>query len=267
MNVANLKESPLVSGAEEVTRPTRWWWGYLFSLVLLFIVGAIVSLIVGAFFTVEPKSMSAQFNEGAVSLGTLLALALWVHFKEGRPVSSLGFRGSGALGRLGLGILIGAGMMTLSVIILLILDQYHQNTPSAGTVVGWSALIPFFILLLGHWLFQASMEETVFRGYLTQIGTLHLPGWLAILLPGLIFSGLHFITEGLSQPIAGINILLLPYLPSSLPCDRGRCGWLVVSTSAGTGFRVTLLACRSAAPNRGMYRCSGWHLRTMQPAG
>jgi hypothetical protein len=46
-----------------------------------------------------------------------LALFAWVRFKEGRPFSSIGFRGENPVGKLFLGLLIGGGMMTVGVLV------------------------------------------------------------------------------------------------------------------------------------------------------
>lgn len=232
MDLGNLKQSALVSAAEEARWPTRWWLAYLVSIiVMIMIVGAVVQGIAQQIFVIEEGSIAAQIAEAATFAATFLAMALWVRFKEGRPANSLGFRGDGAVQRFGLGIVIGAAMLTLSVLVMIILGQYQQVAPSENATVGWPALLPF-VLLLGVWVIQASTEETISRGYQIQVGALQLPGWVAVLLPGLIFAGLHFVSFGLSEPLALINIIIFALVASFIALRQGSL-WLVCGIHVG----------------------------------
>ena len=88
-----------MQGATEAKRPTRWWVAVLFAVIVcIFIVSAVVSLLVGLVYNPSPNSIGAQLIETILMLASFLAVAAWVRFKEGRPVSSLGFRlGLGSL--------------------------------------------------------------------------------------------------------------------------------------------------------------------------
>lgn len=227
MEINNLKPSPLVEGAAEAKRPTRWWLAYLVSVVGFIILGgALFGFPLGSVFQPAPGSIGAQLMESVTFLGSVLAVALWVRFKEGRPVSSLGFRGTGALRRFLIGMAIGAAMITLSVLLLLITGQYHAVSGPAGGTSGLAAVPIVLFLAVAHWTIQASTEETITRGYQVQVGALQLPGWVAVLAPGLIFSLLHMTESGLSEPVAIVNILLYALFASFISLKQGSL-WMV----------------------------------------
>lgn len=59
MNMANLKASPLVSAAEESTRPTSRWLAYLFSVIVAqFIVVALIQAILRIIFSLSSQDRS-----------------------------------------------------------------------------------------------------------------------------------------------------------------------------------------------------------------
>mgnify|MGYP007130733223 CR=1 FL=1 len=82
---------------------------------------------------------------------TLILLFLWVRFKEGRPFSSVGFRGRNPVGKLLLGLAIGALMMTVAVLIAWATGQYgtglsvHLNL-GADSLVWILLLLPVFVV-------------------------------------------------------------------------------------------------------------------------
>lgn len=233
MNLNNLKESPLVQGAIEAKRPTSWWVAILFVVIVcIFILGAAVTLLVQLFYSPPPNSIGGQLIETMIMLVTFLVAATWVRFKEGRPVSSLGFRGSGALRRFVIGVVIGAGLLALSVLLIIGLGQYEMAPPVAGGLGGMAALLPALILLVAHWTVQSSTEETLMRGYLVQTNALQMPGWLAILIPGIIFSLLHISGTGLSEPISIINILFFAIFTSFVALRQGSL-WMVCGIHTG----------------------------------
>jgi hypothetical protein len=77
---------------------------------------------------------------------------------------------------------------------------------------------------------QSSTEEILMRGYLLQTSALQLPGWLAILIGGLIFSGVHLL-EGL-LPVAFVNIILYATLASFVALRQGSL-WMVCGIHTG----------------------------------
>lgn len=247
MNLQNLHASPLVAAAKEARRPTRWWLAAIYAVIVGIIVAGTVGLGLYTSYVHAPEgSLVAQFGEIFSNAMALVALWLWLRFKEGRPFSSLGFRGGDALRRFLTGLVIGAGLLTLSVLSLRVLGDYQSVPGAAGGVSGWAALLPVLLVAL-VWLVQGSTEEILMRGYLVQTGGLQLPGWVAILIPALIFSGLHFSPLARRNPSRSSILCSLPCSPASSPCVKGHCGWSVAPTSAGTGFRAMSLGCPSVA--------------------
>jgi len=228
----NLQASPIVAWAREARRPTQWWLAYVYGIVVCIIIaGAIVSGIASSIGFNLGTSLGGQVVEGFTFLGTFLALAAWVRFKEGRPVSSLGFRGTGVLQRFAVGLGIGAGLLTLTVLILLALGQYTVVPPSPGSTVGWAALVPTLLLAI-IWTVQSSTEETIMRGYFIQVGALQLPGWVAFVVPALVFSGLHLTQVGFSEPIAALNIVLFALFAGLIMLRQGSL-WMACGAHTG----------------------------------
>jgi membrane protease YdiL (CAAX protease family) len=215
-----LHESPLVQGASQTQRPTAWW----LAVILIFAVGvigvgAVVEMLYAQWISPLPGSLAAQWQEFFTNAGGLVALWAWLRFKERLAFASVGFAGGGALSRFGIGLAIGAGLITLAVLVLWVTGQY-QRVPTPPIALGGApALLPVLLLAV-MWTVQSSTEEAFMRGYLMQTSALQLPGWLSILLPGLIFSGVHFATEG-PLPIAAINILLFALIASFVVLRQG----------------------------------------------
>jgi hypothetical protein len=124
MDLGNLKQSPLVAAAEAARRPTRWWLAYLVSIIgMIMIVGALIQSFLQQILTIEEGSITAQIAEAMTFAGMLLTLVVWVRFKEGRSIKSLGFSGGGAVQRFALGIVIGAAMISQTILVMVIKGQ------------------------------------------------------------------------------------------------------------------------------------------------
>ena len=232
MSLNNLQESSLVQAATAAQRPTRWWLAILFAVIMAIIItSALATALVDMVVQTEEGSIGAQVKELIVFAATFLVIAAWVRFKEGRPVRSLGFIGGTGLKRFLIGLAIGAGLLTLSVLLVLMLGQYEAAAPAAGSLSGIAALLPALLLVL-HWSIQSSTEETVMRGYLVQTNALQLPGWVAILIPAIIFSLLHMAELGLSEPVSIINIVLFALFASFVALRQGSL-WMACGIHAG----------------------------------
>ncbi len=232
MKINSLRESALVEMATEAKRPTSWWLASIFVPVVCILGAQVVGMtIYGLFVTPTPGSITAQIGEIVTNALGVLALWAWLRFKEVRAFSSLGFRGVDAIRRFTIGLAIGSGMLTLSVVLMLLLGLYRQVEVPAGGSGGLAALLPVLLLVL-VWVVQASSEEILTRGYLVQTGGLQLPGWLALLVPALIFTGLHFVSAGLSEPVAILNILLYSFFASFIALRQGSL-WMVCGIHTG----------------------------------
>lgn len=232
MNLQNLYASPLVAAVKEARRPTRWWLAAIYAVLVGIIVAGTVGLSLYKSYVQAPEgSIGAQFGEIFSNAMALVALWLWLRFKEVRPFSSVGFRGGDALRRFLTGLVIGAGLLTLSVLSLRVLGDYQSVPIAAGGLSGGAALLPVLLVAL-VWIVQSSTEEILMRGYLLQTGGLQLPGWVAILIPALIFSGLHFVTPGPKEPVAVVNIVLFAVFASFIALRQGSL-WMVCGVHVG----------------------------------
>ena len=226
----DIRTSPLVEMAEEAKRPTRWWLGWIVA-VLIVVAGGAGGQAIGAAVlgSPEPDDPKYQFGEFFSFGFTLVALLLWVVLKEGRPFTSLGFRGGNPLGKLAVGVVIGALMMGAGVLALTVMGQYEAGV-SEHTNLGSEALA-LLLPLAVVFLLQASTEEAVTRGYMLQIGGLQLPGWVAVIATSVIFSVLHV---GAS-PLALVNIALYALFASFVALGQGSL-WLICGIHAGWNY-------------------------------
>ncbi|MDK3075291.1 type II CAAX endopeptidase family protein [Sedimentitalea sp. JM2-8] len=198
----DLKRNPLVGLADVAKRPSRWWAAWIVTIVII-LTGGIAGTIVGAAVLGDDvKSPLHQYSELFVFGFTLLALFLWVRLKEGRPLSTVGFRGAGGVRKFALGLAIGGAMMALPVLFLLIVGIYEAGA-SYHTVSGTAALLPI-VPLLAVFAIQGSTEEAVVRGYMLQMGARQLPGWAAILGSSFLFAIVHVTFEPLILAVLGV---------------------------------------------------------------
>ena len=120
----------------------------------------------------------------AVTLGmTALGLALYVGFVrlvERRSVSELALPGMGR--ELGVGLLVGAGLYTACVLILMILGIYRIDG-----INPWSYLLPALAMALSSGIF----EELLFRGALFRIVEEWLGSWISLVLSSFVFGFVH----------------------------------------------------------------------------
>src|SRR6185436_17767183 len=100
----NITTSPLVQGAAEAKRSTRWWLAWIIAVAIVRFTSAVGETVWDSM-TGDPD---AQWGEVVPYVFTVILLGLWVLLKEGRPFSSLGFRGTRGIGRFLLGAMIGA---------------------------------------------------------------------------------------------------------------------------------------------------------------
>lgn len=227
-----IRQNKLVEMASEAERPTRWWLGWLVAFGIIAGLGAagqgIGSLVLG-----HPQSdeLLHQYEEAFMFGVTLLGLWAWLRFKERRAFSSVGFRGARPLGRFLLGAGIGAGMITVVVLILLATGQYDTGA-SEHTRSGAEALLPL-IPLAALFALQGSTEEAVTRGYMLQIAGRQLPAWAAIVGSSVFFAVVHVDFH----PIVLVNITLFALMASFLVLAQ-RSLWLVCGIHAAWNYAM-----------------------------
>lgn len=143
----------------------------------------------------------------------IIAAILYCKLFEKRKPSSLGFRKKGLVAEYGLGILIGAVMITVVVLACVLTGCVELKLAENINIV---AIVIYFVAFL----LQGMGEEALFRGYLMT--TLARQGniWIAIIFNSLLFSFFHIGNSSFSF-IAFINILLFGIFASAYMLKRG----------------------------------------------
>lgn len=226
----DIRTSPLVKMADEAERPTRWWAAWLVGIVII-LTGLVAGGAVGAAVLGNPADSDPlyQFTELFMFGTVVVLLALWLRFKERRPFTSVGLRGSKPVGKLALGLVIGAGMMAVGVAIPWALGQYGLGLSTHGRL-GADAVV-WLVPLLVVFILQGSTEEIMSRGYMLQVAGLQIPAAAAIAGSSIIFSGLHLAFE----PIPFINIFLYAVFVCFVALGEGGL-WLVCGIHAGWNY-------------------------------
>jgi hypothetical protein len=117
-----------------------------------------------------------------MAAGGLALYVAFVRLVEGRPASELALP---ALGReLGIGMLIGAGLYSACVVILMMLGIYRIEGLNP-----WAFMLPALAMALSSGVF----EELVFRGVLFRIVEESLGSWISLLVSSFVFGFLHLI--------------------------------------------------------------------------
>lgn len=136
----------------------------------------------------------ASMTHGPVQslLATVLMCALMlacyaavVHFVERRPVSELALPGRGR--EFGIGLLLGVGLYSVCVLILMVLGYYRVEGMGS-----WQALLPGLAIALGTGVY----EELWFRGSVFRLLEEWFGSWLALAASSLVFGLVHLSTEG-----------------------------------------------------------------------
>ena len=224
-----LSGNPIVRLTHEAKRPSSWWLAWIVVVVMI-VGGGIVGILIGtAVFGDEPTDPVYQYSEIFVFGATLFVLFLWVRLKEGRSLSSVGFRGEGGARKFLLGLVIGAVMMALPVLFLLTIGIYETGA-SEHTVSGTSALLPI-VPLLAVFAIQASTEEAVTRGYMLQMGGRQLPGWIAILGSSVLFAVVHVNFD----PLILTFLILYAVFACFVTLQQGSL-WLIGGIHTGWNF-------------------------------
>jgi len=155
-----------------------------FPLARLFLVGGplFVMMAVSNGFIQKFSStpLAAIATAIAMAAFALVIYALLVRLIERRPVSELSLSGMGR--ELGLGLLTGAALYTVSVLILMALGIYHIEGLNP-----WHFVLPAIAMTVTSGVF----EELVFRGALFRIIEEWLGSWISLVVSSAVFGFSH----------------------------------------------------------------------------
>ncbi|MFF2390584.1 CPBP family intramembrane glutamic endopeptidase [Agromyces sp. NPDC058104] len=231
----SVRSTPFVQDAATGRRVTPWWLAYLLVFLVLIIgVQAGVLAVFSMSWPVAHGSPEAQLQEMISFAAAGLALIVWVVLFERRRVKTLGFRrpGRGVLTMLA-GFAAGVVLLSIPALFLWAIGAYEQVPPPADASSGWNAL-PLLVLLALTFVVQGGTEELLTRGFLLQTGGLKLPGWLAVLLPALLFTLIHGV---LVHPLPFAMIFLYALFASFIVLRQGAL-WIAIGIHAGWNFAM-----------------------------
>ena len=156
-----------------------------FPLVRLALLGPALFLLIGISNGFRLKFAASPLVSLAVAAGMALAGLVFyyafVRLIERRHVHELGLKGMGR--ELGLGLLIGAGLCTVSVLVLMVLGVYRID-----------GINPLLVTLpaLAMALSSGVLEELMYRGGLFRIVEDSLGSWISLAVSALVFGLSHY---------------------------------------------------------------------------
>ncbi|MEL4318414.1 type II CAAX endopeptidase family protein [Leifsonia sp. YIM 134122] len=231
----SVRDTPFVQDATTGKRVTRWWLSYVLVLVVFILV---LPGIVGAVFLqtwkVGPGTPEAQLQEAVTFGAGLLGLFVWVWLFERRRITSLGFRRSGrGILTLLVGLVAGVVLNSIPTLFLWSIGAYQLASPPTGAISGLAGL-PILLLVLVFVLVQSGTEETLTRGFMLQSSGVALPGWIAVLLPAVVFTLFHGVT---TKPFAFASIFLFALLVTFVVLRQGGL-WIAIGIHTGWNFAM-----------------------------
>ncbi|WP_270934487.1 CPBP family intramembrane glutamic endopeptidase [Falsiroseomonas oryzae] len=167
-------------------KPALWLRIAQFPLTRLILLGGLIFYMLGQSNAYMSEASGSPMAAIGVAAGmTALGLAVYAGFVrlvERRPVSELALPGMGR--ELGIGLLIGAGLYTACVLILMVLGIYR--------IEGLNPLA-FMLPAVAMALSAAIFEELLFRGVLFRIVEESLGSWISLAVSSFVFGFLHLI--------------------------------------------------------------------------
>lgn len=159
-----------------------------FPLIRLPLLGGLLFLMMG----ISNGFMLVHKDQPFVALALVLlmvtiGLAIYigfVHFVERRPVRELSLPGMGR--EFGSGLLLGVGLYTASVLILMLLGVYRIDGFNS-----WLFLLPTLPMAIS----SAFLEELIHRGVLFRITEEYMGSWIALVATSLFFGLRHMGNE------------------------------------------------------------------------
>lgn len=155
-----------------------------FPLTRLILLGAIVFLMMGINNGFRKQYEARPLLAIAITIAmAALALAIYIGYArcvEQRPASELSLPGMGR--EWAIGALIGAGLYTICVLVLMALGMYRIEGLNP-----WSFVLPAVAMALSSGIF----EELFFRGVLFRSVEDLSGSWIALVVSSLVFGGVH----------------------------------------------------------------------------
>lgn len=165
-------------------RPALWRRILAYPLSRLILLGATICAVMAVNGGFMEKFAGRPWQSVAMTLVMIaLALAIYIayaRFIERRPVSEFSLPGMGR--EWGIGVLIGAGLYTLCVLILIALGIYRVEGLNP-----WSYVLPAVAMALSSGMF----EELLFRGVLFKSVEDLLGSWISLVVSSLVFGLMH----------------------------------------------------------------------------
>jgi membrane protease YdiL (CAAX protease family) len=166
----------------------------LFPMTLLLIAAVLLAASAGAIFAVLGAlklPIGPLLTEAILAGCALLTLVVVGWLIERRTFTELGF-GRGLLRDMGIGLALGAGIISLVIGLLALFGWYQVLGP--GTLVGAGIGTNLSVVLL--FLLIAVFEETAFRGLLFRIVENGLGSWGALIVSAIFFGLAHLGNNG-----------------------------------------------------------------------
>jgi membrane protease YdiL (CAAX protease family) len=168
------------------SKPALWLHIAQFPVARLILLGGALFLMMG----VSNGFMFQFSNRPLVSVATAATMAAlglavyagFVRFIERRPVRELALRGMGR--ELGSGILIGAGLYTVCLLILMMLGIYRIDGLNP-----WVFMLPAVAMALS----SGVLEELLFRGVLFRIVEESFGSWISLAVSSFVFGFQHLL--------------------------------------------------------------------------
>ncbi|MBW3086645.1 hypothetical protein KEM60_02874 [Austwickia sp. TVS 96-490-7B] len=170
------------------------------------IVGVVVAAVVavaGAMVTTLPTG-SDLADKALMAVGFLMSLVLlgvWVRFREGRDLRSLGLARSHARHHARRGALIGIAMMSVIVMGIVVTGQATLGEISPAAILPVALFLPAYLV-------QGGTEEIITRGFLMQVLDHRWGLKAAIVGQAVFFTALHGTADGIG-PVGVINLVLI----------------------------------------------------------
>lgn len=225
----DISRSPHLEDARGAERPTRWWVGLPLVLVLFIVAGGGTEGLIDAVFGKPDEGSAWELVSEVPVFGVgLIALVLWVRFRDRRSPWSIGFQWrSTPVRHVLLGVAGGVLLLTAPALLLRASGAY-ESVPAADDVTTGASALLIVIPLIAAVLVQASTEEAMFRGYVLQLSGTQMGGWAAVIVTSLGFAAAHLDFH----PFVIANIVLVAVLFAFLALRIGTI-WLVCGIHCG----------------------------------